>query len=54
MKNEYPRVSGHEVLGEIEKLGDGVDPIKFKIGHLVGVGWYDSLFWKSHFKKLFI
>ncbi|KAM9972861.1 hypothetical protein ACTFIR_012231 [Dictyostelium discoideum] len=38
-KNEYPRVSGHEVLGEIEKLGDGVDPIKFKIGQMVGVGW---------------
>ncbi|KAM9996838.1 hypothetical protein ACTFIZ_001767 [Dictyostelium cf. discoideum] len=38
-KNEYPRVSGHEVLGEIEKLGDGVDPIKFKLGQMVGVGW---------------
>ncbi|KAN0026664.1 hypothetical protein ACTFIV_007654 [Dictyostelium citrinum] len=38
-KNDYPRVSGHEVLGEIEKLGEDVDPIKFKIGQMVGVGW---------------
>ncbi|KAN0039839.1 hypothetical protein ACTA71_007076 [Dictyostelium dimigraforme] len=37
--NEYPRVSGHEVIGEIEKLGEGVDENKFKIGKFVGVGW---------------
>ncbi|KAM9971283.1 hypothetical protein ACTFIW_011260 [Dictyostelium discoideum] len=38
--NSYPRIPGHEVFGEIEKLGEGVDPNYFKIGKLVGVGWF--------------
>ncbi|KAK5574740.1 hypothetical protein RB653_009993 [Dictyostelium firmibasis] len=38
--NSYPRVPGHEVLGEIEKLGEGVDPSYYKIGQIVGIGWY--------------
>lgn len=35
---EYPRVPGHEVIGKIEKLGEGVS--NFKQGQRVGVGWH--------------
>lgn len=33
----YPRVPGHEVIGVIEKLGDGVTG--WELGTRVGVGW---------------
>lgn len=33
----YPRVPGHEVAGEIDGLGTGVEG--FKVGQKVGVGW---------------
>lgn len=34
----YPRVPGHEVIGLIEKVGEGVIP--WKSGQRVGIGWY--------------
>ncbi len=34
---EYPRVPGHEVIGVIDAVGEGV--AKFKAGQRVGVGW---------------
>ena len=34
---EYPRVPGHEVIGVIDALGDGV--IRLAAGMRVGVGW---------------
>lgn len=33
----YPRIPGHEVVGEIDKLGPGVSD--YKVGQRVGVGW---------------
>ncbi|EGC31808.1 hypothetical protein DICPUDRAFT_39372 [Dictyostelium purpureum] len=38
--NPFPRTPGHEVIGVIDKLGDGVDATRFELGKLVGVGWY--------------
>lgn len=35
---EYPRVPGHEVVGTIEKTGDGTEG--WKKGDRVGVGWH--------------
>lgn len=35
---EYPRIPGHEVIGIIEKVGEGVN--NFKAGQRVGVGWH--------------
>lgn len=35
---QYPRVPGHEVVGVIDALGQGVD--NWKIGANVGVGWH--------------
>jgi D-arabinose 1-dehydrogenase-like Zn-dependent alcohol dehydrogenase len=35
---QYPRVPGHEVVGLVEKLGDGV--ANWRAGQRVGVGWY--------------
>jgi D-arabinose 1-dehydrogenase-like Zn-dependent alcohol dehydrogenase len=35
---QYPRVPGHEVIGIIDALGDGVP--EWKLGQRVGVGWY--------------
>jgi uncharacterized zinc-type alcohol dehydrogenase-like protein len=32
----YPFVGGHELLGEVLEVGDGVE--KFKVGDKVGVG----------------
>jgi D-arabinose 1-dehydrogenase-like Zn-dependent alcohol dehydrogenase len=34
----YPRVPGHEVIGLIDAVGEGVVP--WKTGQRVGVGWY--------------
>lgn len=34
----YPRVPGHEVVGRIDKLGDGVG--EWQVGQRVGVGWH--------------
>ena len=34
----YPRVPGHEVIGKIESVGEGVP--QWKPGRRVGVGWY--------------
>lgn len=34
----YPRVPGHEVVGVVDALGDGVT--EWKIGQRVGLGWY--------------
>jgi alcohol dehydrogenase len=34
----YPRIPGHEVVGVVDALGSGVKG--FKIGELVGVGWF--------------
>ena len=34
----YPRVPGHEVIGRIESVGDGVP--QWKPGQRVGIGWY--------------
>jgi D-arabinose 1-dehydrogenase-like Zn-dependent alcohol dehydrogenase len=35
---QFPRVPGHEVIGVIESVGDGVS--NFKVGERVGVGWH--------------
>jgi D-arabinose 1-dehydrogenase-like Zn-dependent alcohol dehydrogenase len=35
---EYPRIPGHEVVGVIESIGEGVP--NFKVGQRVGVGWH--------------
>lgn len=48
----YPLTPGHEVVGEIKAIGDGVhaiqsamedgNPWKFKIGQRVGLGWFSG------------
>jgi D-arabinose 1-dehydrogenase-like Zn-dependent alcohol dehydrogenase len=35
----YPRVPGHEVIGVIDALGEGV-PARWQTGQRVGVGWH--------------
>jgi D-arabinose 1-dehydrogenase-like Zn-dependent alcohol dehydrogenase len=35
---QYPRVPGHEIVGTIDSIGDGVT--KWKAGQRVGIGWY--------------
>ena len=35
---EYPRVPGHEVIGVVDGVGEGVKP--WKTGQRVGVGWH--------------
>jgi D-arabinose 1-dehydrogenase-like Zn-dependent alcohol dehydrogenase len=35
---ELPRVTGHEVAGRVDALGEGVD--NFEVGDRVGVGWH--------------
>ena len=35
---EYPRVPGHEIVGTVDSVGDGVT--QWKAGQRVGVGWY--------------
>jgi D-arabinose 1-dehydrogenase-like Zn-dependent alcohol dehydrogenase len=35
---QYPRIPGHEVIGLLDKLGDGVK--EWKVGQRVGVGWH--------------
>jgi len=35
---EYPVVPGHEVVGTIGKVGDGVKHLK--VGQVVGLGWH--------------
>ena len=36
--SSYPRIPGHEVVGTVAKLGEGVS--KWKIGQRVGIGWH--------------
>jgi D-arabinose 1-dehydrogenase-like Zn-dependent alcohol dehydrogenase len=38
MPIQYPRIPGHEVVGVIDALGDGVDG--WKVGQRVGIGWH--------------
>jgi D-arabinose 1-dehydrogenase-like Zn-dependent alcohol dehydrogenase len=35
---QYPRVPGHEIVGTIDSIGDGVT--QWKAGQRVGIGWY--------------
>ncbi len=35
---QYPRVPGHEVIGRIDAVGQGV--VNWKLGQRVGVGWH--------------
>jgi alcohol dehydrogenase/propanol-preferring alcohol dehydrogenase len=35
----YPRVPGHEVIGVVDALGEGV-PDRWKTGQRVGIGWH--------------
>jgi D-arabinose 1-dehydrogenase-like Zn-dependent alcohol dehydrogenase len=35
---QYPRVPGHEVIGVMDNLGEGVT--RWKVGQRVGVGWH--------------
>ena len=35
---KYPRVPGHEVMGVVDALGEGVT--QWKVGERVGVGWH--------------
>jgi propanol-preferring alcohol dehydrogenase len=35
---EFPRITGHEIAGRIDALGEGVD--SFEVGDRVGVGWH--------------
>jgi len=42
----YPRVPGHEVVGVIEELGEGVPASRgFKVGLRVGRGWHGGHCW---------
>jgi len=34
----YPRVPGHEIVGKVEAVGDGVP--QWKVGQRAGIGWY--------------
>jgi D-arabinose 1-dehydrogenase-like Zn-dependent alcohol dehydrogenase len=34
----YPRVPGHEVVGKVDSVGEGV--VQWKPGQRVGIGWY--------------
>lgn len=34
---QYPRIPGHEVIGVIDQIGEGV--LGFEVGERVGVGW---------------
>ena len=34
----YPRVPGHEVVGKVESVGEGIS--QWKVGQRVGIGWY--------------
>jgi len=36
--SSYPRIPGHEVVGIVEQLGEGVT--KWKTGQRVGIGWH--------------
>jgi propanol-preferring alcohol dehydrogenase len=38
MPVEYPRVPGHEVIGRVDAVGDGVEG--WNVGDRVGVGWF--------------
>ncbi|HZD47684.1 MAG TPA: alcohol dehydrogenase catalytic domain-containing protein, partial [Silvibacterium sp.] len=35
---DYPRVPGHEVVGTVDAVGEGVT--QWKTGQRVGIGWY--------------
>jgi D-arabinose 1-dehydrogenase-like Zn-dependent alcohol dehydrogenase len=35
---EYPRVPGHEIVGTVDAVGEGVT--QWKVGQRVGIGWY--------------
>jgi D-arabinose 1-dehydrogenase-like Zn-dependent alcohol dehydrogenase len=35
---QYPRVPGHEIIGLVDAIGDGVK--QWKVGQRVGLGWY--------------
>src|SRR6266478_4339460 len=35
---QYPRVPGHEIIGVVDRVGDGVKP--WKNGQRVGIGWH--------------
>jgi len=35
---QYPRVPGHEVVGVVDAVGEGVT--QWKVGQRVGIGWY--------------
>lgn len=39
-RSQYPLVPGHEVVGTIAKLGEGVT--KLKLGQRVGLGWHSG------------
>lgn len=41
---EYPRVPGHEVVGTVDALGDGVTG--WRTGQRVGVGWHGGHCWQ--------
>ncbi len=49
VKPELPIVLGHEVVGRVESLGQGVT--KFKIGDRVGIAWIHSACGKCRFCK---
>lgn len=34
----YPRVPGHEIVGRVDSVGEGVP--QWKVGQRVGIGWY--------------
>jgi len=34
----YPRVPGHEIIGLVDAIGEGVP--QWKVGQRVGIGWY--------------
>ncbi|EGC31798.1 hypothetical protein DICPUDRAFT_156286 [Dictyostelium purpureum] len=38
--NPFPRTPGHEVVGVIDKIGEGVESNKFSLGKLGAVGWF--------------
>ena len=38
MATAYPRVPGHEVVGTVESVGEGVS--HWQVGQRVGIGWF--------------
>ncbi|MBQ8349300.1 MAG: alcohol dehydrogenase catalytic domain-containing protein [Ruminococcus sp.] len=48
--SSYPRIPGHEVVGIVDKLGEGVT--KWKIGQRVGIGCTEDMDIQQHLLQM--